>query len=137
MSVLPEIFGMCGVVLIPLLPDLNSILTVSRIEASLKAMKSRGIQIPPAFYLFNRFDENDPMHQQARGLVQRQCGEHLLPMTIHSGAEIAQAIASRMTVADHAPESDVTRDFMEVASWVRKVAPVHLVGRAPGRWSER
>ena len=137
MSVLPEIFGMCGVVLIPLLPDLNSILTVSRIEASLKAMKSRGIQIPPAFYLFNRFDENDPMHQQARGLVQRQCGEHLLPMTIHSGAEIAQAIASRMTVADHVPESDVTRDFMEVASWVRKVAPVHLVGRAPGRWSER
>ena len=137
MSMLPEIFGMCGVVLIPLLPDLNSILTVSRIEASLKAMKSRGIQIPPAFYLFNRFDENDPMHQQARGLVQRQCGEHLLPMTIHSGAEIAQAIASRMTVADHAPESDVTRDFMEVASWVRKVAPVHLVGRAPGRWSER
>lgn len=137
MSMLPEIFGMCGVVLIPLLPDLNSILTVSRIEASLKAMKSRGIQIPPAFYLFNRFDENDPMHQQARGLVQRQCGEHLLPMTIHSGAEIAQAIASRMTVADHVPESHVTRDFMEVASWVRKVAPVHLVGRAPGRWSER
>ncbi len=137
MSMLPEIFGMCGVILIPLLPDLNSILTVSRIEASLKATKSRGVQIPPAFYLFNRFDENDPMHQQARGLVQRQCGEHLLPMTIHSGAEIAQAIASRMTVADHAPESDVTRDFMEVASWVRKVAPVHLVGRAPGRWSER
>lgn len=137
MSVLPEIFGMCGVILIPLLPDLNSILTVSRIEASLKAMKSRGIQTPPAFYLFNRFDENDPMHQQARGLVQRQCGEHLLPMTIHSGAEIAQAIASRMTVADHAPGSDVTRDFMEVASWVRKVAPVHVVGRAPGRWSER
>jgi hypothetical protein len=31
----------------------------------------------------------------------------------------------------------VTRDFMEVASWVRKVAPVHVVGRAPGRWSER
>ena len=137
MSVLPEIFGMCGVVLIPLLPDLNSILTVSRIEASLKAMKSRGIQIPPAFYLFNRFDEDDPMHQQARGLVQRQCGEHLLPMTIHSGAEIAQAIASSMTVADHAPGSEVTRDFMEVASWVRKVAPVHLVRRAPGRWSER
>jgi len=137
MGVLPEIFGMCGLILIPLLPDLNSILTVSRIEASLKAMKSRGIQIPPAFYLFNRFDENDPMHQQARGLVQRQCGEHLLPMTIHGGAEIAQAIASRMTVADHAPESDVTRDFMEVASWVRKVAPVHVVGRAPGRWSER
>jgi cellulose biosynthesis protein BcsQ len=137
MSGLPEIFGMCGLILIPLLPDLNSILTVSRIEASLKTMKSRGIQIPPAFYLFNRFDEDDPMHQQARGLVQRQCGEHLLSMTIHSGAEIAQAIASRMTVADHAPESDVTRDFMEVASWVRKVAPVHLVGRAPGRWSER
>lgn len=137
MSVLPEIFGMCGVILIPLLPDLNSILTVSRIEASLKAMKSRGIQTPPAFYLFNRFDEDDPMHKQARGLVQRQCSEHLLPMTIHSGAEIAQAIASSMTVADHAPGSDITSDFMEVASWVRKVAPVHLVRRAPGRWSER
>jgi cellulose synthase operon protein YhjQ len=135
--VLSEILALCGIVLIPLLPDLNSILTVSRIEASLQAMKSKGISAPPAFYLFNRFDEKDPTHQQARGLVERQCGEQLLPVTVRSDTEVAAAIASRMTVVDRAPEAGVTRDFIEVASWVRKVAPIQVGGRAPGRWSER
>jgi cellulose biosynthesis protein BcsQ len=137
MGLLSEIFGMCGTVLVPLLPDLNSILSVSRIEASLKAMQCAGIQGPDVFYVFNRFDQQDSIDQRARALVERQCGERLLSITIRDSAEIAKAIASRMTVADHAPGSAVTHDYLELASWVRKRTPVRAASRTQARWSER
>jgi cellulose synthase operon protein YhjQ len=135
-GVLPEIFQMCTVILIPLLPDLNSILSISRIEASVKTMQSKGNKVPSPFYLFNEFDEQNSMDQRARELVVQQCGERLLPFTIRHGAEVAVAIASRMTVADHAPESEVTHDYMELAVWLRKVAPASQTIRS-SRWSEQ
>jgi cellulose synthase operon protein YhjQ len=134
---LPQIFGMCSAILVPLLSDLNSILTVSRIEASLQTMRSKGVNAPTAYYLFNRFDESSSMDQQARALVVRQCGDRLLPITIHQGAEVAEAIAARMTVADHAPQSEVTNDYLELAEWLRKIAPSSPVFQFSGRWSER
>lgn len=136
-SLLPEILGRCGTILIPLLPDLNSILTVSRIEASFKAMRSSGIDVPETFYIFNRFDDQDTIDHRARALVERQCGDRLLPISIRDGAEVAKAIASRMTVADQAPGSAVTHDFLELASWVRKRSPVRAASRTQARWSER
>jgi len=137
MSLLPEIAGMCSTVLVPLQPDLNSILTVSRIEASFHAMRSSGIDVPEVFYIFNRFDQQDSIDQRARALVERQCCNRLLPITIRDAAEIAKAIASRMTVADHAPGSPVTHDLLELASWVRKRSPVRAPVRTQARWSER
>lgn len=137
MSILPEIAGMCGTVLVPLQPDLNSILTVSRIEASFHNMRSSGINVPEVFYIFNRFDQRDSIDQRARALVERQCCDRLLPITIRDAAEIAKAIASRMTVADHAPGSPVTHDLLELASWVKKRSPVRSAVRTQARWSER
>ena len=133
MSVLPEIFGMCTAILIPLLSDLNSILSIPRIEASLNRVQAKGIKIPSPFYVFNQFDAQNTMDQQARDLVVQQCGERLLPLTIHHGAEVAEAIASRMTVADHAPDSVITHDYMELATWLRRVDPA----RSTVRWSEQ
>jgi cellulose biosynthesis protein BcsQ len=136
-NLLPEIFGLCGIMLITLLPDLNSTLTVSRIEASLKTMQSSGEHTPTAFYIFNRFDELNPKHQQAGVLVARQCGDRLLQITIRRSPEVAEALAEGMTVSDYAPESEVTRDYLDLALWLRKVAPARDVVISSGRWSER
>jgi cellulose synthase operon protein YhjQ len=137
MSLLPEILSMCGTVLVPMLPDLNSILTVSRIEGSFKAMQAAGKEIPEVFYVFNQFDPQDSIDQRAHALVERQCGERLLPITVRDSAEVAKAIASRMTVADHAPGSAVTQDYLELASWLRTRSPVRAASRMQARWSER
>lgn len=137
MGVSPEIFAMCSIVLVPLLSDWNSIFTVTRIEASLQNMQSKGIKAPTAYYIFNRFDEGNPMDQQARELVQRQCGDRLLPMAIQQSSAVAEAIAARMTVADHAPQSEVAGDYLELAEWLRKIAPSSPAVQFTGRWSER
>lgn len=137
MSLLPEIVAMCGMVLIPLQPDLNSILTVQRIEKSFKTMRASGMRVPEVFYIFNRFSNEDSIDQRARLLVEKQCGDRLLTLAIREDEEIARAIASRMTVADQAPGSAVTHDFLELASWVRKQAPIRAPARVQARWSER
>ena len=60
---------MCTVVLVPLLPDLNSMVAVSGIERAL-GVQSGDPRTPTVFYLFNRFDELSSNDQRARDYVQ-------------------------------------------------------------------
>ncbi len=115
-SLVPKIFEMCTEILVPLLPNPNSILSISRIEHSLNKLRSEGNTIPFPYYVFNEFDGEHPRDMRARELVggQCECGNRLLSLTICYGPEVDEAIASRMTVTDHAPESEVTRDFQNL-----------------------
>jgi cellulose biosynthesis protein BcsQ len=123
-SLLPQILAMCSILLVPLLPDLNSILTVSRIESSLGAMRSRGAEIPSPFYLFNQFDPEDPVDQGARDLIVRQCGGRLLPLSIPHDAEAARAIASRKTIIDHAPGAQIATVCGQLAQLCQRTASI-------------
>ena len=136
-GLLPNIFGMASTILVPLLPDLNSILTIPRIEASLEKMRSSGLKVPAPFYVFSEFDSESSVDQRARELVAGQCGERLLPLTIRHGGEVGQAIASRMTVVDHAPESEVTHDYVQLAGWLQSVAPIRRAAKSAVRWTEQ
>jgi cellulose biosynthesis protein BcsQ len=135
-SLLPQIFSICSEILIPLVPDLNSIFSISRIESSLERFRSAGAQIPSPYYVFNQFDDDYSLDHEVRELARRQCGDRLLPVTIRHGAEVAEAIGSRMTVADYAPASEVTRDFLGLALWLEKISPVHQKTAAV-RWTEQ
>jgi cellulose biosynthesis protein BcsQ len=132
-DLLPTILGMCTVVLIPLLPDLNSLITVSRIESALKP-QSMGSKTPAVFYLFNRFDELSSNDQRARAFVARQCGHRLLPITHHHSAEVAEALGSGNSGADLTSGSDLSHDYLELAFWIRRVAPVTSAGFLPSEW---
>jgi cellulose biosynthesis protein BcsQ len=133
---LPTIFSMCTVVLIPLLPDLNSIVTVAAIENSLNA-QSTGLKPPTVFYLFNRFDEQSINDQQAREFVARQCGNRLLPTTLRHDWTLTEALHGGISASDHTPGSELSHDYLELALWVRRVAPLSPAMLLPGRWSEQ
>jgi cellulose biosynthesis protein BcsQ len=136
-GLLPNIFGMASTILIPLLPDLNSILTIPRIEASLDKMRSGGLKVPAPFYVFSEFDSESSIDLRARELVAGQCGERLLPLSIRHGGEVGQAITSRMTVVDHAPEAGVAQDYVQLAGWLQSVAPLRRATKSPVRWTEQ
>jgi cellulose biosynthesis protein BcsQ len=131
-NLLPQIFAMSSVLLVPLLPDLNSILAISRLESSLQAMRSKGFEIPTPFYIFNQFDPQDPIDQGARDLVVRQCGGRLLPFSIGQDSEAARAIASRKTVIDQAPGSQIAIACVRLAALFRTAATSNRA-----RWSPR
>jgi MinD-like ATPase involved in chromosome partitioning or flagellar assembly len=112
-------------------------MNVYRLEESFKAMAAKGVKVPAAHYVFNRFDVDSPTDQQARDLVSRICGNRLLPISVCDAVEVNEAMAARMTIADFAPQSEVAQSCQELALWVRKAAPVNATARRPGRWSER
>jgi cellulose biosynthesis protein BcsQ len=135
-NLLPHVLGTCGVLMVPLLSDLHSIVTVSRVEASVKTMQDRGIRVPSPFYVFNRLDDR-ATSQRARETIVGQCSERLLPMTVRQSHEIPEAFDNGMTVSDYAPASPVTQDYMEFALWLRRIAPACQTAKPPGRWVER
>ena len=135
-SLLSAILGMCSMVLIPLLPDLNSIVTVSRIETLFNA-QATGSKTPAVFYLFNRFDEHNVNDQRARDFVVRHCGDRLLPISLHHGRELTEALHGGLAGADHTPGPELSHDYLELALWVRSVAPLRSASLVPHRWSEQ
>ena len=124
-ATLIEVLRTCTVLLVPLLMDLNSILTISHIESFLTAIRAREVDVPLPFYVSKKFDE------------QSQVGDRLLPMTIRRSPDVAEAIGGRMTVSDHSPESEIAQDFLELTLRLRKTAPIPQLSKFAGRWSER
>ncbi len=139
-SLAPRIFGMCELILVPLLPNPNSILSIPRIDNSLGRLRAAGSRVPFPYYILNEFDKEHPRDMRALELIARQCGDSLLPFAIRYGKEVEDSIAARMTVTDHAPQSEVARDFQNLALWLKKTAPAapaRVERRARRRWTEQ
>jgi cellulose biosynthesis protein BcsQ len=135
-SLLPAILRMCSLVLVPLLPDFNSMVSVSRIE-SLLNVPATSTKSPGVFYFFNRFDEQSGNDQRARDFVVRLCGHRLLPNSLRHGREMTEALRDGFPGTDNTPGSEVTHDCLQLALWVRSVTPLSSCAVAPGRWSEQ
>ena len=95
-----------------LVPDINSVLSVNR---DLDAMEG-GNQ---PFYLLNKFDASVAFHRDVRDRLSSALGERLLPFTIRRSDQVAEALASGLTVMDYAPNAPVVEDFKLLAQWLR------------------
>jgi cellulose biosynthesis protein BcsQ len=137
-SLLPEILPLCAMILIPLVVDLNSIMSIPRAEAHNKAMRTEhGLaELPKPFYLVNKLDATSERERHGRELIEREVGERLLPFSIRRSTSVADAISGRMTVSDYVPESDIAQDFIQLALWIKNAVPVTQPATHTGRWSE-
>jgi cellulose biosynthesis protein BcsQ len=135
-DLLGSVLEMCTMVLVPLLPDLNSIVSVVRLESLLNAI-AKGANRPAVFYFFNRFSEHSINDQRAREFVEQQCGQRLLPISLRYGQEMADALHAGVAGADLTAGSDLSHDYLELALWVRRVAPAATAVSVAGRWSEQ
>jgi cellulose biosynthesis protein BcsQ len=131
-----EIFQLSGIVMVPLLTDLNSILSIPRIEAYHEMMLSRGQKTPLPVYVSNKFDSSSERERGGRELIAREVGDRLLPISIRRSTEVSEAIAQRMTVTDYAGESAIAQEFLQLALWIKEAAPVAEPAKSTRRWSE-
>ena len=125
------------VVLVPVIPDMNSVVSVGAIEAFFRNQNHvTGIQAMP-YYVLNQFDTSQPLHQDVREILREQIGDRLLPFALRRSPAVSEALAEGMTVIDYAPNGQVTEDYANLAGWVRSFsAPANLAPRGI-RWSER
>ncbi len=123
-------------VLVPLVPDMGSVVSVSSIDAF---FDHNGISPKSArpHYVLNQFDPSLPLHLDVREVLREQLGDRLLPFVLRRSPAMSEALAEGMTVIDYAPNSGVAEDFASLAGWVKSVSAAASISFRGVRWSER
>lgn len=124
-------------ILVPLMPDMNSVVSVSSIDAFFD--HNGGASTVPALpnYVLNQFDSSLPLHLDVREVLREQLGDRLLPFVIRRAPAVSEALAEGMTIIDYAPNSGVAEDFASLASWVKSLSAAATTTFRGVRWSER
>jgi cellulose synthase operon protein YhjQ len=127
-------------VLVPVLPDMNSVVSVGAIEAFFRhngaAAQAGGKPIMP-YYVLNQFDYSLPLHLDVREILREQIGDRLLPFALRRSSTVSEALAEGMTVMDYAPTAVVAEDYANLAGWVRSLSAPAAQSYRGVRWSER
>jgi cellulose biosynthesis protein BcsQ len=124
-------------VLVPLVPDMNSVVSVSSIDAFFEHnLGSAGKPALP-YYVLNQFDPSLPLHLDVREVLREQLGDRLLSFALRHTPTVSEALAEGMTVVDYAPNSTVVDDYASLAGWVKSLSAPASSSFRGVRWSER
>lgn len=124
-------------VLVPLVPDVNSVLAAHSIDSYFQHRASaQGVE-EEVYYVLNQFDPSLPLHREVGKMLRGALGERLLPFALERSPAVSEALADGMTVIDYAPGSTIAEDYTSLARWVEQVMAPAQVNSRGGRWSER
>jgi cellulose synthase operon protein YhjQ len=142
-----RIMRMAPLVLVPVIPDMNSVVSVSSIDAFFEhngrehnGGEQNGSQSgKPAlpYYVLNQFDASLPLHLDVREVLSEQLGDRLLPFALRRAPAMSEALAEGMTVVDYAPGSPLAEDFNTLAGWVKSLSAPATTTYRGVRWSEK
>jgi len=132
-----RLMRMAPTVLVPIVPDMNSVVSVGSIDAFFQHNSAAAGKRVTPFYVLNQFDPSLPLHLDVREVLREQLGDRLLPFALHRAPAVSEALAEGMTVMDYAPNSTVAEDFASLAGWVKSLAASATTGYRGVRWSER
>jgi cellulose synthase operon protein YhjQ len=124
-------------ILVPLIPDMNSVVSVSSIDAFFDHNGGASTNPSMPHYVLNQFDASLPLHLDVREVVREQLGDRLLPFVLRRAPAVSEALAEGMTIIDYAPNSAVAEDFASLASWVKSLSAAATTTFRGVRWSER
>jgi len=135
--VVKRLVRMGSTVVVPVAPDMNSVISLGPVEKFFAGMiDGDGKPVQP-HYLLNQFDASLPLHLDVREVMRQQLGDRLLPFIIRRSPVVSEALAEGMTVMDYAPDAPVAGDYMNFASWLRMQSAPAASGLKTARWSER
>jgi cellulose synthase operon protein YhjQ len=132
-----RILRMSPTVLVPVVPDMSSVVSVSSIDAFFQHNSAPSGKPVLPYYILNQFDPSLPLHLDVREVLREQVGDRLLPFVLRRAPAISEALAEGMTVMDYAPSSAVAEEFGNLAGWVKSLAAPATTGFRGVRWSER
>jgi len=132
-----RVMRLAPLVLIPVVPDLNSVVSVSAIDTFVQHNSSAGGNMALPYYVLNQFDPSTPLHLDVREVLREQLGDRLLPFALRRAPAMSEALAEGMTVMDYAPNSSVVEDFGHLAGWLRSLSAAAASGSRGVRWSEK
>lgn len=127
---------MSPMILVPMIPDMNSVLSAGSIESIFRSSGESSDKPLEVYYVLNQFDPSLPLHLDVREALRERLGDRLLPFTLRRASAVSEALAEGMTVIDYAPESQAAEDFNLLGEWLKAVAAPANVSLRGMRWSE-
>lgn len=128
---------MDATILVPLAPDMNSVISLGAIEKFFTEITdSSGKKVEPV-YVLNQFDASQALHLDVREVMRQQLGDRLLPFVIRNAPSVPESLAEGMTVMDYASESSVAEDYRNLAVWLKTQKAPAVSEQKTARWSER
>ena len=124
-------------ILVPLVPDMSSVVSVSSIDTFFDHTFAAGAKPTLPYYVLNQFDPSLPLHLDIREVLREQLGERLLTFALRHSAAVSEALAEGMTVMDYAPNSVLSEDYANLAGWVKSLSAPASNSFRGVRWSER
>lgn len=136
-AVARRVLRMAPMVLVPVVPDMNSVVNVGFIDCLFQRKADSPVQSSEVFYVLNQFDPSLPLHLDVREVLRERLGDRLLPFTLRRAPAVSEALAEGMTVIDYAPASSIAEDFLNLAAWLKaRSAPAGAAVRGM-RWTEK
>ncbi len=132
-----RIMRLAPLVLVPVIPDMNSVVSIGSIDAFFQHNVSAAVKPALPYYVLNQFDASLPLHLDIREVLREQLGDRLLPFSLRRAPAVSEALAEGMTVMDYAPNSTVADDFGSLAGWVKSLSAPASSSYRGVRWSER
>ena len=132
-----RIMRMSPTILVPVIPDMNSVVSVGSIDAFFRHNGLPDGSQANLYYVLNQFDTSMPLHLDVREVLREMLGNRLLPFSLHRSSAVSEALAEGMTVMDYAPNSTTAEDFGYLAGWIKSLAAPATSGYRGVRWSER
>jgi cellulose synthase operon protein YhjQ len=131
-----RVLRMSPMILVPVVPDMNSVVSTHSIDAFFERNRDTGGKAPEIYYVLNEFDPSLPLHLDVREVLREQLGYRLLPFALRRSPAASEALAEGMTVIDYAADSVLAEDFNGLAGWLKSVAAPAVTSRSK-RWSEK
>jgi cellulose synthase operon protein YhjQ len=136
-SMLHQAVRMSPILLVPVVPDLASVVTLQALEGFFRNQEGVSGKPLQAWFVLNQFDASSALHLDVREVLRQQLGERLLPFAIHRSPAMSEALAEGMTVIDYAPNSPASEDIMSLVTWIRNTSIAVTTVHRGVRWSER
>lgn len=132
-----RVLRLAPAVLVPVVPDMSSVVSVSSIDNFFEHNVSASGQPVRPYYVLNQFDPSLPLHLDVREVLREQLSDRLLPFALRRTQAVSEALAEGMTVVDYAPNSPAAEDYGNLAAWVKSLAAPATHGYRGVRWSEK
>jgi cellulose biosynthesis protein BcsQ len=132
-----QILRSATAVLVPVVPDLNSIVSLAALDGFFSQQTSpEGRPVQP-YYVLNQFDSSLPLHLDVREVLRQQLGDRLLPTVVRRSPAVSEALAEGMTVIDYSASSQVAEDYLNIATWLRSISIAAAASFRGLRWTEK